>query len=182
MGREAHGNGLHGPGFTGPTGVRLIAAHGGMQVVILGDTCDSRGIAPVAQHADILVHESTFQNALQALAHRAGQSTAGMAGAFARQINAQSLILTHFSCRYPSVTGGKLSAAAEEAAIAAAEGYADMQEELRSGSSGPAGYEESSALAGLVREAQAAMGRGPGAVVAAFDYMRRVLPSVPAAR
>lgn len=45
--------------------------------VILGDTCDSSGIAPLAAGADVLVHESTFPNEMADLARFAGHSSAG---------------------------------------------------------------------------------------------------------
>ncbi len=73
------------------------------KVVLLGDTCDSSGIAAAASDADLLMHEATFAAQFREKALRAQHSTAGMAGAFARSINARKLLLTHFSSRYEFV-------------------------------------------------------------------------------
>lgn len=72
----------------------------GRKVVVLGDTCDSRAIAPFARNADVLVHECTFSDEMREKALIAGHSTASMAGQFGRNINAGQIILTHFSARY----------------------------------------------------------------------------------
>lgn len=70
------------------------------KVVILGDTCDSSLGEQQAMHADVLVHEATFSNNLAEKARIAMHSTAAMAGAFAKAIDAKRLVLTHFSSRY----------------------------------------------------------------------------------
>ena len=50
--------------------------------------------------ADLLSHEATFSAAEAGKAEVATHSTAGMAGAFAAQLGARQLVLTHFSARY----------------------------------------------------------------------------------
>ena len=84
------------------------------KIVVLGDTCDPSSITNLAQNASLLVHEATdahipvnvdrnlrgdkktpesiFQKTMAK-----GHSTPGMAGAFAREINAERLVLNHFS-------------------------------------------------------------------------------------
>lgn len=70
------------------------------KVVILGDTVNSRAIAPLAAGCDVLSHEATFARGMEAKAQMAQHSTGWMAGAFARAVRAQRLVLTHFSARY----------------------------------------------------------------------------------
>jgi len=72
----------------------------GRRLVLLGDTCNSSAIASMATGADVLVHESTFNGAKRVEAIFKGHSTATMAGTFAADVKARSLILTHFSNRY----------------------------------------------------------------------------------
>jgi ribonuclease Z len=72
----------------------------GRKVVILGDTCDSSGIAHLAQGADVLVHECTLSEKMASVAITRGHSTPRMAGLFARSIGARQLVLTHFSRRF----------------------------------------------------------------------------------
>lgn len=69
------------------------------KIIILGDTCNPMAVEPLARDADVLVHESTCMDEDLSAALRQKHSTAGMAGAFARRINAKHLILNHFSPR-----------------------------------------------------------------------------------
>jgi ribonuclease Z len=85
----------------------------GRKIVIMGDTCTGEHIVPLAMHADVLIHEATnaffgsekserysnyYQLERDTLKH--GHSTPEMAGRFAAQIKAKTLLLTHFSPRY----------------------------------------------------------------------------------
>jgi ribonuclease Z len=73
----------------------------GRTCLILGDTCDSKDVLPIAKGASWVVHEATFDEAHSHLAVPRGHSTPKMAGEFAEALQAQCLILTHFSARFP---------------------------------------------------------------------------------
>ena len=61
--------------------------------------------AGVGRSADVLSHEATFTADMYAKARIAQHSTAPMAGNFARQLGAQTLVLTHFSGRFTEFRG-----------------------------------------------------------------------------
>jgi ribonuclease Z len=72
----------------------------GRKVILLGDTSDASGIADLAQHCDLLVHETTYDASRVEKAAQWGHSTTAMTGAFAARVAAKRLIITHFSARY----------------------------------------------------------------------------------
>jgi ribonuclease Z len=79
----------------------------GRLVAVLGDSSDSRAMAPLCVCADLLVHEATnaplgAENiaAVTAKTIEHGHSTPAMAGAFAAACGVRKLLLTHFSSRY----------------------------------------------------------------------------------
>jgi len=72
----------------------------GRKVCILGDSCDSSGLAHIAEGCDAITHESTLEDGQKDLCIMKGHSTPNMAATFAKDINAKRLILTHFSARY----------------------------------------------------------------------------------
>lgn len=80
----------------------------GKKIVILGDTCDSSLIIPYAMECDLILHEATNENCDHAKAKSHGHSTPGMAGEFAKTVNAKQLVLTHFSNRYKEEEREKL--------------------------------------------------------------------------
>ncbi|GBG32489.1 Zinc phosphodiesterase ELAC protein 1 [Hondaea fermentalgiana] len=101
----------------------------GRKIVILGDTCDASNIAGIAANADMILHEATnaylpelglnglldsvdeWQTILRTLQH--GHSTPQMAGKFAQAIGAKSLVMTHFSSRYPGMIPDRLKVTRE---------------------------------------------------------------------
>jgi len=101
----------------------------GRKVVILGDTNNPRNISKLAKDADVLVHEATnaflpgvdplddgsvlTEKKVRLRTIKRGHSTPGMAGSFAKSINAKGLIMTHFSSRYAGVNVMKLENAGE---------------------------------------------------------------------
>lgn len=85
----------------------------GQSFAFVMDTAECEGADALADGADLLVAESTFSNDDADLAAQYLHLTAGQAGALAANGNVRTLVLTHFSSRYPNV--GVL---AEEAAAA----------------------------------------------------------------
>jgi ribonuclease Z len=65
--------------------------------------CDN--VWALADRADMLVIESTFRAADAALAAQVGHLTAGQAGRVAAESGVRTLVLTHFSQRYPDPQG-----------------------------------------------------------------------------
>jgi len=68
-----------------------------------GDCRPSRNFAREAYNADILIHEATFADGMEADAVVKRHCTAGEALMVGRDMNAKTTILTHFSQRYPKI-------------------------------------------------------------------------------
>ena len=151
----------------------------GRRLCLLGDTCDSVGVAPLAMGCDVLVHESTFSEAKHGEAVFKGHSTSAMAGEFARMIKARNLLLTHFSNRYGTantrgdVPNNNGSAADHNAQRKGPPKDDDVDDDDVLPEEAPddpkaAAAAESSLVEGLVREASRA--KGDSRVVAASDF------------
>jgi ribonuclease Z len=154
----------------------------GRRLCLLGDTCDSVGIARLARGADVLVHESTFAAYKHQEAVYKGHSTSVMAGEFARVIKARNLLLTHFSNRYGTANtrqnGTDGSEPRESTRIGSnRRGRASEEDEIEDDMALPEGapedmraaaQEEFTLVEGLVREA--AQAKGDDRVVAASDF------------
>jgi ribonuclease Z len=95
----------HGSALIGARRVELseitLPARPSETVAVFGDTrpCDS-GVA-LAKGADLLVHEATYLESERQLAVEYGHSTAREAAQIAAAAHVGSLLLTHFSPRYP---------------------------------------------------------------------------------
>ncbi len=72
----------------------------GRKIVYTGDTRPSKDLTRLAEDADLLIHEATFDDDLSDRADEDGHSTPSQAAAVARDANVQRLILTHISARY----------------------------------------------------------------------------------
>jgi ribonuclease Z len=100
-------------GRLGATRVEDVSvARPGQRFALVMDTAVCDGAAALAEGADLLVMESTYAGAEAALAEQHLHLTAGQAGAIAAGGRARTLVLTHFSARYPDVAPLRDEAAA----------------------------------------------------------------------
>ncbi len=72
----------------------------GRKIVYSGDTRPFRSFARFATGADLVIHDSTFDDNLADKAKEDGHSTPGQAAKLARACKAKKLVLTHISARY----------------------------------------------------------------------------------
>jgi ribonuclease Z len=81
----------------------LGSPRSGRAVVYTGDTRPIyRQIGEIAQGADLLIHDATFEDADADRAREVYHSTAGEAGEVAAALGVQRLALVHISSRYTS--------------------------------------------------------------------------------
>ncbi|MGH3415832.1 MAG: ribonuclease Z, partial [Actinocrinis sp.] len=80
---------------------QVSAAKPGQSAAFVMDTRLCDGVYELADHADLLVIESTFLEADARLAREYGHLTAGQAARVAAESGVRTLVLTHFSRRYP---------------------------------------------------------------------------------
>jgi len=73
----------------------------GRKIVYTGDTRPFEAFAKFAVDADLVIHESTFDDSLAEKAALDGHSTPSQAAQEAKAANAKRLVLTHISARYP---------------------------------------------------------------------------------
>lgn len=84
----------------------------GQRAAFIMDTRLCPGVHALARDADLLVIEATFTDEDAALAQEHGHLTAGQAGRVAAEAGARTLVLTHFSQRYPDLARHHAQAAA----------------------------------------------------------------------
>ncbi len=77
----------------------------GQRFAFVMDTRLCEGVGELAEGADLLVIEATFLNAEAALAEEHGHLTAAQAAKAAAEAGVRTLVLTHFSQRYPDLAG-----------------------------------------------------------------------------
>ena len=73
------------------------------RVVYSGDCRPSYKLAQIAQGADLLIHEATFEDGMETEAALKKHSTVGEALRVAHDMQVKCVILTHFSQRYPRI-------------------------------------------------------------------------------
>lgn len=76
----------------------------GRKIVYTGDTRASEVIRKLAENADLLIHDSTFDDEMQERAREDGHSTPSEAATTAKKAKAKALVLTHISARYDDPT------------------------------------------------------------------------------
>ena len=76
----------------------------GRKIVYTGDTRPFDGFAEFAANADLVIHESTFDDSLSDKATLDGHSTPSQAAEEAKAAGAKQLVLTHISARYPDAS------------------------------------------------------------------------------
>jgi len=72
----------------------------GRKIVYTGDTRQSENLVKLAENADMLIHEATFDDELTERAMEDGHSTPSMAAETAKKAGVKRLVLTHISARY----------------------------------------------------------------------------------
>lgn len=72
----------------------------GRKIVYSGDTCPCREMVHFAFHANVLIHESTFEASQEDKALKTGHSTTTHAAMIAKEAEVSELILSHMSTRY----------------------------------------------------------------------------------
>ena len=73
----------------------------GRKIVYSGDTKPNPSIIEHAENADVLIHESTFDDSLRERAEVDCHTTASQAAEIAKKAKVNKLVLTHISSRYP---------------------------------------------------------------------------------
>ena len=68
-----------------------------------GDCRPSHRFAQIGRGTDLLIHEATFEDGMEEEAVLKRHSTVGEALAIAQEMGAKSIVLTHFSQRYPRI-------------------------------------------------------------------------------
>ena len=72
----------------------------GRKIVYTGDTGPAEDVVKLAEGADLLIHEATFDDELSERAREDGHSTPSQAAGIAKEAKARRLVLTHISSRY----------------------------------------------------------------------------------
>jgi ribonuclease Z len=85
-------------------------AYRGQRFAFVMDTRMCEGVEKLAEGADLLVVEATFLESERTLAEDHGHLTAAQAAKVAQAAGVRTLVLTHFSQRYPDLAGHEAEA------------------------------------------------------------------------
>lgn len=91
--------------WNGVTLAEVAVPRPGQRFAFVMDTRLCDGVYALAERADLLVIEATFLDSEAELAHRFGHLTVGQAAQVAAESGVHTLVLTHFSQRYPELVG-----------------------------------------------------------------------------
>ena len=78
----------------------LGSPRSGRKIVYTGDAGQSENMVKLAENADMLIHEATFDDGMKERALEDGHSTPSMAAETAKRAGVKRLVLTHISARY----------------------------------------------------------------------------------
>ncbi|KAJ7623674.1 hypothetical protein FB45DRAFT_752560 [Roridomyces roridus] len=78
-----------------------IRSQDGWSIVFSGDTLPTQSLVRGGWAATLLIHEATMGDGEEEMARCKAHSTVGQAIDTARRMNAENVLLTHFSARYP---------------------------------------------------------------------------------
>eukprot|EP00505_MAST-04D_sp_SCG-Rhode-Island_P004806 Stramenopile-MAST_4_protein_4806 len=81
----------------------VVDLRSGEKLVYSGDTRPCRALAAAGLNATVLIHEATFDDSMVESAKKKRHSTVSEALSIGHQMHARSIVLTHFSQRYPTV-------------------------------------------------------------------------------
>ncbi|KAA1473038.1 hypothetical protein DENSPDRAFT_930713 [Dentipellis sp. KUC8613] len=79
----------------------VLTHRDGWRLVYSGDTMPTHHLAQAGRGATLLIHEATMGDDQAEMAKLKAHSTVGQAIDIGKQMNAQNILLTHFSTRYP---------------------------------------------------------------------------------
>ena len=90
-------------------GLAVTDASTGHRVIFSGDTRPCPKLSEFGKGAKLLIHEGTFEDDLQEEAVAKKHCTVSEALGVSKQMEAEHVVLTHFSQRYPKVPAGMLT-------------------------------------------------------------------------
>ncbi|KAH9924163.1 uncharacterized protein B0H18DRAFT_437455 [Fomitopsis serialis] len=79
----------------------VIEHRDGWRIVFSADTMPSNKLVEAGQNATLLIHEATMADDQEEMAHDKAHSTFSQAMKVASDMQAENILLTHFSARYP---------------------------------------------------------------------------------
>ncbi|KAI0694223.1 hypothetical protein BC835DRAFT_1415475 [Cytidiella melzeri] len=94
----------------------VLKHHDGWSIVYSADTMPCDNLVKVGMNATLLIHEATMADDQADLARQKAHSTCGQAIKIGHRMNAENIMLTHFSTRYPKLPPVALSDASPDTA------------------------------------------------------------------